>query len=287
MLEGPRLPTSGRCAAGCVPARGVSDARDSPRANWGTCSSASWLRVTIAILISPFLVACGAPSTRAADSGDAATAVRSFPTFPGAAWEGDVTSQEADSQLIWIVSWTARSAESRVRDFYTSTLRRSGWQFGAGKSSHELALWHDNPKLRGYLRFRKREAGGAGTVVTLGVRDPRPRPSGCLKALSWLPMYPGAEGRGCDLVHIPGSRSLSVLLATGDDFEVAQQTLSHAFQSGGWTSEPGILDVLVFSHTGPTYRARVIWGPDPEGLLPTGFMLSIDLPEDALSELPQ
>ncbi len=92
---------------------------------------------------------------------------------------------------------------------------------------------------------------------------------------------------GCDLVHIPGSRSLSVLLATGDDFEVSQQTLTHAFQSAGWTSEPGILDVLVFSHTGPSNTARVIWGPDPDGLLSTGFMLSIDLPEDALSELPQ
>lgn len=256
-------------------------------ANQGTCSNATWLRVTIAILISPFLVACGAPSTHTVRNGDAATAVRGFPTFPGAAWDGDATSQEADGQLIWVVSWTARSAESRVRDFYISTLGQSVWQFGAGKSSHELALWRDNPKLRGYLRFRKREAGVAGTDVTLGVRDPRQRPLGCLKALPWLPIYPGAQVRGCDLVHIPGSRSLSVWLATGDDFEVSQQTLTHAFQSAGWTSEPGILAVLVFNHTGPSNTARVIWGPDPDGLLSTGFMLSIDLPEGALSELPQ
>ncbi len=185
------------------------------------------------------------------------------------------------------MSWTARSAESRVRDFYTSTLGQSGWQLGAATSSHELTLWHDKPKLRGYLRFRKREAGVAGTDVTLGVRDPRPRPLGCLGALPWLPVYPGAQVRGCDLVHIPGSRSLSVLFATGDDFDIAQRTLSHSFQSAGWTSEPGILDVLVFSHTGPSNTARVIWGPDPHWLLSTGFMLSIDLPEGALSELHQ
>ena len=164
------------------------------------------------------------------------------------------------------MSWTARSAESRVRDFYTSTLGQSGWQLGAATSSHELTLWHDKPKLRGYLRFRKREAGVAGTDVTLGVRDPRPRPLGCLEALPWLPVYPGAQVRGCDLVHIPGSRSLSVLFATGDDFDIAQRTLSHSFQSAGWTSEPGILDVLVFSHTGPSNTARVIWGPDPHWL---------------------
>ena len=258
----------------------------SSAANQGICISATCLCITIAILISPFLVACGAPSTHNVRNGDAAKAVRGLPTFPGATWEGDVTSQEADGQLIWVVSWTARSAESRVRHFYASTLGQSGWQFGAGKSS-ELALWHDDPKLRGYLRFRKRGAGLAGTDVTLGIRDPRPRPSGCLKALPWLPIYPGAQVRGCDLVHIPGSQSLSVLFATGDDFEVSQQTLSHAFQSAGWTRQPGILDLLVFSHTGLSNTARVIWGPDPDGLLSTGFMLSIDLRDGALSELPQ
>jgi len=287
VLKGTRLPTRGWCVAGYVPAKGVSDARDSSVANQWTCNSVPWLRVTIAILISPFLVACGPHSTHTVRNGDAATAVRGFPTFPGAAWEGDITSQEADGQLIWIVSWTARSAESGVRAFYTSILGQSGWQFGAGKGPHELALWHENPKLRGYLRLRRREAGVAGTDVTLGVRDPRPRPLGCLKALPWLPIYPGAQVRGCDLVHIPGSRSISVLLATLDDFDVSQQNLNHAFQSAGWKSQPGIPDVLVFSHTGPSNTARVIWGPDPDGLLPTGFMLSIDFPEGAPSELPQ
>lgn len=286
MLKGTRLPTSW-CVVRNVSAKGISDAHGPPSAKQRTCRDTPLLRVTIAIVISPFLVACGAPSTRAAWSGGAAIAVRSFPTFPGAAWEGDITSQEADGQLVWIVSWTARSAESRVTDFYASTISQSGWRFGAGKSSHELALWHGDPELRGYLRFRKREAGLAGMDVTLGVRDPRPRPLGCLQALPWLPIYPGAQVRGCDLVHVPGSRSLSLLLATDDGFEVAQQTLSHAFQSAGWSSEPGMLDVLVFSHSGLSNTARVIWGPDPEGLLLTGFMLSIDLPEGALSELPQ
>lgn len=97
---------------------------------------------------------CGAPSISALRNVDAATAGRSFPSFPGATWEGDITSQEADGQLIWIVSWTAQSAESRVRDFYTSTLGQSGWQLEAGKSSHQLGLWHDDAMLRGYLRFR-------------------------------------------------------------------------------------------------------------------------------------
>jgi len=31
----------------------------------------------------------------------------------------------------------------------------------------------------------------------------------------------------------------------------------------------------------------VIWGPDPAGLLPTAFMISVDLPEAAMTELPQ
>ena len=106
-----------------------SVARPSCLANQGTCSSATWLCVTIASLVASFLVGCGAPSISALRNVDAATAVRSFPSFPCATWEGDITSQEADGQLIWIVSWTAQSAESRVRDFYTSTLGRSGWQF--------------------------------------------------------------------------------------------------------------------------------------------------------------
>ncbi len=48
-----------------------------------------------------------------------------------------------------------------------------------------------------------------------------------------------------------------------------------------------IAGVLVFRRaSGPGETARVIWGPDPGGSLLTGFMLSIDLPESALSELP-
>src|SRR5262249_18246097 len=49
-----------------------------------------------------------------------------------------------------------------------------------------------------------------------------------------------------------------------------------------------IVGVLVFRHqSGERETARVIWGPDPTGHLPTAFMVSIDLPEAALSELPQ
>lgn len=49
-----------------------------------------------------------------------------------------------------------------------------------------------------------------------------------------------------------------------------------------------MLGVLVFrKHSGARETARVIWGPDPVGRLQTAFMLSIDLPETALTELPQ
>ena len=115
--------------------------------------------------------------------------------------------------------------------------------------------------------------------MTLGIRDPRRRQNGCLKAVPWLPIYPGDEVRSCDLVHIPGARSLSVLAATPDDVELAHRTLGHALLLAGWTSEAPVMGVLVFRHkSGARETARVIWGPDPTGHLPTAFMLSIDLP---------
>lgn len=110
----------------------------------------------------------------------------------------------------------------------------------------------------------------------------------CLKALPWLPVYAGAEVRESYLVHIPGARSFSVLAATRDDIALADQTLGQALLSAGWTSEPAVVGVLIFrQQSGARETARVIWGPDPIGRLQTAFMLSIDLPEGALSELPQ
>jgi len=233
------------------------------------------------------IAACGATHARLVRGGDVAAAVRGFPTFPGAVWEGDVTAQETDGQLIWIVSWTAPSEEATVSRFFASILGRSGWRFARGHTSHELALRRNEPELRGYLRYGKAEFREAGTSVTLGVRDPRPREKGCLNALPWLPRYPGAEVRSCDLVHIPSSQSLSILMATSDDFGIAWQILGNAFISAGWTSGPGIPGGLEFRHEGGGREtARVIWGPDPNGPLPTGFMISIDLPKAALSELP-
>ena len=234
------------------------------------------------------LTAFGAPHNRPESVPSPAAAVRGFPTFPGATWDGDITSQEEDGQVVWVVSWTAPSAESGVRQYFVRTLGQSGWQFGQGKSVHELTLRRENLKLRGYLRFGQPEVGEKGTGVTLGIRDPRPRKNRCLEALPWLPRYPGAEVRGCDLVHVPGSRSLSILAATHDDVVLAALTLDHSLLATGWTSEPGILGVLVFQHQrGARETARVIWGPDPSGHLPTGFLLSIDLAETALTELPQ
>jgi len=147
--------------------------------------------------------------------------VRGFPSIPGATWDGDVTTQEGDGQLTWVVSWTAPSPESAVRRFFMRTLGQVGWQFGSGSSAHELRLQREDSKLRGLLRFGQPEFGKSGTGVTLGIRDPRQRQNGCLKAVAWLPIYSGAEVRSCDLVHIPGARSLSVPAATADDVELA------------------------------------------------------------------
>ncbi len=240
------------------------------------------------IVVVALLAACGAPNSRPESGPIAAAAVRGFPTVPGATWDGDITTQEGDGQLTWVVSWTAPLAESKVRQFFVRTLGQVGWQFSQGKNAHELRLRREDVKLRGYLRCGQPEYGEAGTGVTRGIRDPRPRKNGCLKALPWLPSYPGAEVRSCDLVHVPGARSLSVLAATRDDVVLADQTLGRALLSVGWTSEPAVMGVLVFRHqSGALETARGIWGPDPTGHLPTAFMLSVDLPEAALSELPQ
>ncbi len=240
------------------------------------------------IVVVALLVACGAPHNPHEGTKSPAAAVRDFPTFPGAIWDGDITAQEEDGQLTWIVSWTAPAAESEVRLFFIRTLGESGWHLSQGDSAHEFRLLREEFKLRGYLRLGKPEFGESGIGVTLGIRDPKLRQKGCLKALPWLPSYPGAEVRGCTLVHIPGARSFSLLAATHDDVALANQTLSNALLSTGWTREPGILGVLVFRHEGGAREAaRIIWGPDPSGSLPTGFLLSIDLPETALSELPQ
>ncbi len=115
--------------------------------------------------------------------------------------------------------------------------------------------------LRGHLRFGQPEFGETGTGVTLAIRDPRPRQNRCQKALPWLPVSPGAEVRWCDLVHVPGAHSLSVLAATRDDAALADQSLSQALLSADWTSEPPVLGVLVFrKHSGARETARVIWG---------------------------
>ena len=234
------------------------------------------------------LAACGAPRNPHANGLSAAAVVRGFPTFPRATWDGDITTQEADGQLTWVVSWTAPSAESEVRRFFLRTVGGFGWLISGASSPDELTLRHADLQLRGYLRFGQPEFGEAGTGVTLGIRDPRPRKNGCLKALPWLPAYPGAEVRGCDLVHVPGARSFSVMAATRDDAALADQTLGGVLLADGWTNEPPVLDVFVFGRqSAASETARVIWGPDPLGHLPTAFMLSIDLPEAALNELPQ
>ena len=249
-------------------------------------SSRPWLWCCAVVV--GLLVACGAPNNPPASGRSAAAVVRAFPTYPGASWDGDITSQEADGQLTWLVSWTARPAESEVRRFFIRALGGIGWQVGQGDSAHELALRRADLPIRGYLRFGQPDPGKKGTGVTLGVRDPRQRKNGCLTALPWLPVYPGAEVRECDLVHTPGARSFSVLAATRDDATLADRTLGRVLLTAGWTSEPPALGVLVFrQQNGARETARVIWGPDPLGLRPTAFMLSIDLPEAALSELPQ
>jgi hypothetical protein len=243
---------------------------------------------TFTIVLVALLGACGAPHNHPESGSNAAAAVRGFPTIPGATWDGDITTQEGDGQLTWVVSWTAPSPESGVRRFFMRTLGQFGWQFGSGNTAHDLTLRREDIPLRGYLRFEQPESGKAETGVTLGIRDPRRRKNSCLKTLPWLPIYPRAEVRSCDLVHIPGARSLSVLAATPDDVKLADKTLGRALLAAGWTSEAPVMGVLVFRHMSDAHEtARVIWGPDPIGHLQTAFMLSIDLPEAALSELPQ
>lgn len=240
------------------------------------------------IVVIALLVACGAHHNRSESNPSVAAAVRGFPTIPGATWDGDITTQEGDGQQTWIVSWTAPAAEYKVQQFFMRSLGQFGWQWSHNDSAHELKLRREDLELRGYLRFGQPEFGEAGTGVTLGIRDARPRKNGCPTALPSLPSYPGAEVRTCDLVHVLGARSLSILVATRDDAVLADRTVGRAFLSAGWTSEHGILGVLEFRHeSGGHEIARVIWGPDPAGSLVTGFMISIDLPEAALSELPQ
>lgn len=250
--------------------------------------SRTCLRWRSSVVVVALLVASGAPHNLPGRGPSAAAVVRGFPTFPGATWDGDITTQEADGQFTWVVSWTVPPAEFEVRHFFMRTLGGFGWQASRGESAHELRLRRADLPVRGYLRFGQPELGEEGTGVTLGIRDPRPHKNSCLKALPWLPTYPGAEVRGCDLVHVPDTRSLSILAATRDDSTLADQILRRVLLADGWTSESPVLDVLVFrQQSGARETARVIWGPDPFGQLPTAFMLSIDLPEAALSELPQ
>src|SRR5215472_8205473 len=108
------------------------------------------------------LAACGAPRNPHANGLSAAAVVRGFPTFPRATWDGDITTQEADGQLTWVVSWTAPRAGSEVRHFFLHTLGGFGWQVGQGGSAHELMLRLADPQVRGYLRFGQPELGKAG-----------------------------------------------------------------------------------------------------------------------------
>src|SRR5215471_10361530 len=206
--EGPGGPTPWPCCNSDSPS--MSEQAERPHFRWRS-----------SIVVLALLAACGAPHSHAESTSNAAAAVRGFPTFPGATWDGDITTQEEDGQLTWLVSWTAPSPESAVRRFFMRTLGQVGWQFGSGSSAHELRLQREDSKLRGLLRFGQPEFGKSGTGVTLGIRDPRRRQNGCLKAVAWLPIYSGAEVRSCDLVHIPGARSLSVPAATADDVELA------------------------------------------------------------------
>ena len=284
--SGPRHASGGRLSRteDSAPAR-LRGRGDLPPGPAATRWSGLWRSCLVLVGL---LVACGAPPDPPSDSSSAAAVVRGFPAFPGASWDGDITTQEADGQLTWVVSWTAPPAESEVRRFFMRTLNGFGWQVGHGDSAHELTLRRSDLPIRGYLRFGRPELGKMGTGVTLGIRDPRPHKNGCLTALPSLPVYPGAEARQCNLVHTPGARSFTLQAATSDETDLADRTLGRVLLDAGWTTEPPVLGVLVFrQQDGARETARVMWGPDPLGLRPTAFMLSIDLPEASLSELPQ
>src|SRR5262249_42659481 len=109
-------------------------------------------RRSYVVMVVALLAACGAPRNPHASGLSAAAVVRGFPTFPRATWDGDITTQEADGQLTWVVSWTAPSAESEVRRFFLRTVGGFGWLISGASSPDELTLRHADLQLRGYLR---------------------------------------------------------------------------------------------------------------------------------------
>lgn len=224
--------------------------------------------------ISITLADCGAESRSggsAIASGDsgAAAVVRAFPVYPGATWDGETTSQEADGQLVWVRNWTAPAGEIELRRFFVSYLAQLNWHV-VSHDSHQLSLRYMGvTPLRGYLRFGSPEWGEKGIGVMLGLRDPRHRRPACDVAVPGLPVYPGAAVRECALTHIPGDLNFSLFLASPDKSSAVGEVYSRMLEDSRWHSS-----------------TRLHLGPDIAGELATGMMVSVDLPEGALTDLP-
>src|SRR5262249_31156487 len=118
-----------------------------------------------------------------------------LPDLPRCELGGDITTQEADGQLTWVVSWTAPLAESEVRRFSMRTLGRFGWQVGQASSAHELRLRREDLQLRGYLRFGQPEFGEAGGRGAARHPDPPPAQQRRPEAHPPLASLPRADGR--------------------------------------------------------------------------------------------
>lgn len=210
----------------------------------------------------------GGSAIASGDSG-AAAVVRAFPVYPGATWDGETTSQEADGQLVWVRSWTAPAGEIELRRFFLRHLAQLKWQV-VSHDLHQFSLRYMGvTPLRGYLRFGSPEWGKKGVGMTLGLRDPRQRQPACEAAVPGLPVYPRAAVRECELTRVPGGLSFSLFMASSDEPSAVGEVYSRMLEHSRWHGS-----------------TRLLLGPDIAGELATGLMVSIDLPEGALTDLP-
>lgn len=213
--------------------------------------------------------------------------VSGFPTYPGASWDGDLVAQEADGHMVWLVSWTAPADEESVHRFFIASLSHLDWVVvGPSDERHQISLRHQGrPPLRGYLRFGPPEYGERGTGVTLGLRDPKTRRVDCAEAVAGVPMYPGATVRECDLTHTPGHVNFSLFLGISEAPSVVWPSYTRLLVDAGWHSGGAIAGAQLMSDAAGR-TTRLILGPDIAGQLETGMMVSVDLPEESLAELP-
>lgn len=75
--------------------------------------------------------------------------------------------------------------------------------------------------------------------------------------------------RECELTHVPGDLSFSLFLASPDESSAVGEVYSRMLEHSRWHG-----------------LTRLVLGPDIAGELATGLMVSVDLPEGTLTDLP-